>query len=63
MPRHDDYAVHRCECGHLVYADETPGGRCRFCECGNHRPPHRLQQADPDNDYRFEEHGVSGYEL
>jgi len=35
--RHDDYAAFRCACGHLIYADDTPGGNCRFCECTDHR--------------------------
>jgi len=38
LTRHDDYAAHRCECGHIVYADEQPGCRYRFCSCANHRP-------------------------
>jgi hypothetical protein len=39
--RHDDYAWARCECDHIVYADDTPGGRCRACSCDNHRPAQR----------------------
>jgi hypothetical protein len=39
--RHDDYAAHRCSCKHLVYADQVPGGSCRFCSCASHRPAGR----------------------
>lgn len=35
---YDLYAAHRCACKHLIYADETPGGSCRFCECTSHTP-------------------------
>ena len=37
-PRHDDYAEHRCQCQHLVYEDDTVGGKCRVCPCEDHRP-------------------------
>jgi len=89
---HDAYAARRCECGHLQYADETPGGSCRFRPCTDHRaagtpqpraatdlpgpdgaaiarPGSREHAGVPageprhDNDYRFEQQGVSGYEL
>jgi hypothetical protein len=36
--RYDGYAACRCSCGHLQYADEKPGGKCRFCACADHRP-------------------------
>ena len=62
--RHDDYAAQRCECGHLVYADDGAGDSCRFCACLAHECPARpWPPFDHDTDYRFEEHGVSGYEL
>lgn len=35
----DDYAEHRCQCKHIVYADDTPGDACRFCDCTDHRAP------------------------
>ena len=37
MKRYDDYAEHRCECGHLQYANQEPGGNCQFCACSDHR--------------------------
>jgi hypothetical protein len=37
-PVRDDYAEHRCKCRHLVYADDQPGGQCRWCGCTDHRP-------------------------
>ena len=37
LARHDEYAAHRCKCDHLLYADDTPGGNCRFCPCTDHR--------------------------
>ncbi|MCW2918540.1 MAG: hypothetical protein JWN52_6608 [Actinomycetia bacterium] len=39
----DLYAAHRCDCNHIVYEDDQPGGRCRWqyvgagCECTDHR--------------------------
>lgn len=39
----DPYAAHRCGCGHIVYADDQPGERCRWnyvgagCGCTDHR--------------------------
>lgn len=34
----DDYAAHRCQCGHLLYANQQPGSKCLFCSCADHRP-------------------------
>lgn len=42
FPQVKDYYAHaRCvNCHpHLVYADDTEGGSCRFCECTDHRTP------------------------
>ena len=36
-PRHDDYAEHRCTCGHLQYDGQEPGGSCEWCACSDHR--------------------------
>jgi hypothetical protein len=38
MASYDPYAAHRCSCGHLQYADQKPGDKCRFCDCSDHRP-------------------------
>jgi hypothetical protein len=40
----DPYAFARCECDHLVYADDVPGDPCRFtavglCGCSIHWAP------------------------
>jgi hypothetical protein len=43
----DDYAVHRCQCHHLVYEDDVPGGKCRFCPCTDHRRPVRAPARCP----------------
>jgi hypothetical protein len=37
--RQDTFAPDRCSCGHLVYADDMPGGGCRFCDCTGHESP------------------------
>ena len=37
LPRPDDYAAHRCLCGHLQYANQEPGETCQFCACADHR--------------------------
>ena len=37
-PRHDDYAAHRCGCGHICYANQQPGDSCLVCPCADHRP-------------------------
>jgi len=39
-PSYDPYAASRCGCRHLVYADDRPGGECRWplCNCADHRP-------------------------
>jgi hypothetical protein len=36
---YDPYAGYRCTCKHLVYADDQPGGKCRFCGCTDHQAP------------------------
>jgi hypothetical protein len=38
-PTYDPYAEHRCKCRHIVYADDQPGGKCRFCGCTDHQAP------------------------
>ena len=63
---YDALAADRCSCNHLVYTDDEPGGECRWdrCVCTNHQS---ANSPGPDVLYdqgsRFEEHGVSGYEL
>jgi hypothetical protein len=42
---HDPYAAHRCACGHLVYADDSPGGPCRFCPCQSHTTDRPIEKA------------------
>jgi len=37
--RHDWYADYRCICGHIVYANDTPGEPCQFCACQSHTAP------------------------
>ena len=62
----DDYAADRCACRHLVYEDDTPGGECRWdlCHCTDHQSASRPgPDVLHDQDHRFEEQGVSGYEL
>jgi hypothetical protein len=60
----DHYAEHRCPCGHIVYADDGVGASCRFCSCLAHECAARpWPPPSHDTDSRFEEHGVSGYEL
>jgi hypothetical protein len=42
----DDYAAHRCACGHLVYPSQRPGDPCLVnslggkvqCSCTDHHP-------------------------
>lgn len=34
---YDPYAWARCQCGHLQYRDQEPGGDCQFCSCADHR--------------------------
>ena len=34
----DDYAFARCECNHLIYANQKPGDPCLFCPCDSHKP-------------------------
>ena len=46
----DRYAAARCECRHLVYADDTPGDSCRFgleglCDCADHRPAVSVEEG------------------
>jgi hypothetical protein len=54
-PSHDPYAAHRCECGHLVYADDVIGMQCRWfreggCRCVNHRPKGGVSDAAQNTD-------------
>lgn len=48
-PAEDPFAVVRCACGHLFYADDQVGNPCRYaglpgggsgkaCECTSHAP-------------------------
>jgi hypothetical protein len=63
---YDPLAADRCACSHLVYTDDEPGGECRWdlCHCTNHQSANRPgPDVLHDQDSRFEERGVSGYEL
>ena len=62
----DDLAGDRCACNPLVYEDDKPGGDCRWdlCHCTNHQSENRPgPDVLYDQDHRFEEQGISGYEL
>ena len=62
----DHYAADRCACRHLVYEDDTPGGECRWdlCHCTDHQSAIRPgPDVLHDQDHRFDQQGVSGYEL
>lgn len=37
--RSDEYAGLRCQCRHIVYADDMDGGFCRICKCTEHSAP------------------------
>jgi hypothetical protein len=62
----DPLAADRFACNHLVYTDDTPGGECRWdlCDCADHQSANRPgPDVLHDQDHRFDQQGVSGYEL